>query len=205
MKTSDKILHIIKKDGAVTAKHLAEQFSMTTMGARQHLQALEDDGLIEFYDVKVKIGRPTRHWQLTPAGHEQFIDRHSDLSIQIIDAVESIYGTQGLQKIAAEREKQTFKTYQHALQNCHTLDDKLTTLAKLRENEGYMVELQKIPEGYLLIENHCPICKAATRCPEFCQSELHIFQLLLQDVCKIAREDHIVSGQRRCTYKISLL
>ncbi|MCE0493935.1 helix-turn-helix transcriptional regulator [Vibrio salinus] len=205
MKTSDKILHTIKREGNVTAKYLADKFEMTTMGARQHLQALEDDGLIEFYDVKVKVGRPTRHWTLTPDGHEQFIDRHNDLAVQIIDAVESIYGKQGLKKIAEEREEHTLRTYSEVLKDCRTLEEKLTALVQLREDEGYMVELQKAPDHFLLIENHCPICRAATRCPEFCQSELHIFQILLQNSCNIVRQEHIVSGQRRCTYKITRL
>ena len=48
MKTSDKILQTIKRQGAVTAKQLSEEFGMTTMGARQHLQSLEDDGILNF-------------------------------------------------------------------------------------------------------------------------------------------------------------
>lgn len=202
MKTSDKILHIMKKEGAVTAKYLAEKFAMTTMGARQHLQSLEDDGLIEFYDVKVKVGRPTRHWKLTPSGHSQFIDRHNDLAVQIIDAVESIYGAEGLKKIAEDREEKTLSTYKEALSDCHSLQEKLAKLVELRESEGYMVELEQTPDGFVLIENHCPICQAATRCPAFCQSELNVFKFLLKDICSIERNEHIVSGQRRCTYTI---
>ena len=35
--------------------------------------------------VKVKVGRPARHWSLTQKGHEQFADRHGELTIQFID------------------------------------------------------------------------------------------------------------------------
>ncbi|MDC0610093.1 transcriptional regulator [Vibrio sp.] len=202
MKTADKILHIIKKEGTVTAKQLAEQFSITTMGARQHLQSLEDDGLLKFYDVKVKVGRPTRHWTLTAQGHEHFVDRHSELTVQMIDAVETVFGSDGLKKIAEEREVQTLHAYQKALEGSSSLVDKLNILVELREKEGYMVELEAVDNGFLLIENHCPICRAATRCPALCQSELHIFQTLLKGQCTVERKDHIVSGQRRCTYQI---
>ncbi|CSA19541.1 transcriptional regulator [Vibrio cholerae] len=41
MKTVDRILHTIKREGTVTAKQLAEDLGITTMGARQHLQSLE--------------------------------------------------------------------------------------------------------------------------------------------------------------------
>ena len=57
MKTIDKILHRMKQDGPVTAKTLSEELSLTTMGVRQHLQGLEDDGLVGFEDIKAKVGR----------------------------------------------------------------------------------------------------------------------------------------------------
>lgn len=65
MKTVDRILQIVKRDGSVTAKQLSSELGMTTMGARQHLQGLEDEGILSTHDVKVKVGRPTRHWALT--------------------------------------------------------------------------------------------------------------------------------------------
>ncbi|ENM5826702.1 helix-turn-helix transcriptional regulator [Vibrio metoecus] len=203
MKTVDRILHTIKREGSVTAKQLAEDLGITTMGARQHLQSLEDDGVLSFYDVKVKVGRPTRHWSLTAKGHNQFADRHGELTIQVIDAVEHIFGQEGLAKVAAEREAQTFAAYQQALTHCHSLQDKLEALVALREQEGYMAELEIRDQGFILIENHCPICKAATRCPNLCQSELNVFRRLLGEGCHIERREHIVSGERRCTYFIS--
>jgi predicted ArsR family transcriptional regulator len=203
MKSVDKILHTIKRDGAITAKQLAEQLSITTMGARQHLQTLEDDGLLRFHDVKVKVGRPTRHWSLTEKGHQQFSDRHNDLAIQVLDAVEHLFGTEGLNKIAEEREAKTLAHYQSAIKGCTSSVEKLHMIAQLREQEGYMVEIEDHPQGYLLIENHCPICKAATRCDKLCQSELNIFSKLLANDFFVERKEHIVTGQRRCTYLIS--
>lgn len=205
MKTVDRILQTIKRDGAITAKQLAEELSMTTMGARQHLQGLEDDGILAFHDVKVKVGRPTRHWSLTQKGHAQFADRHGELTIQVIDAVESVFGKEGIAKVTAEREAQTLEQYQKAIADNPNFEDKLQVLVSLREQEGYMAELEKTENGYLLIENHCPICKAAKRCPSLCQSELNVFQKLLGKECTITRTEHIIEGERRCSYSILLL
>ncbi len=203
MKTIDRILHTIKREGAVTAKQLADDLSITTMGARQHLQSLEEDGILSFHDVKVKVGRPTRHWSLTKQGHDQFADRHGELTIQVMDAVEHLFGKEGLAKVAAEREAQTLSSYQKALAGYSNIEEKLNALVKLREREGYMAELEKTEQGFTLIENHCPICKAATRCPNLCQSELNVFQNLLGQDYLIDRQEHIIQGERRCTYLIS--
>ncbi|WP_394249173.1 helix-turn-helix transcriptional regulator [Vibrio profundi] len=205
MKTSDRILNTIKRQGAVTAKQLSEEFGMTTMGARQHLQGLEDNGILAFHDVKVKVGRPTRHWSLTPKGHAQFSDRHGELTIQVIDAVQHLFGEEGLAKVTAEREAHTLTQYKEALQDSPDLASKLKVLTQLRENEGYMAELISETDHFTLIENHCPICKAATRCPSLCQSELNVFKELLKDECDISRTEHIIAGERRCTYTITPL
>ncbi|KJY84174.1 transcriptional regulator [Vibrio galatheae] len=204
MKSADRILQTIKREGAVTAKQLADELDMTTMGARQHLQGLEVDGLLTFEDLKVKVGRPTRHWSLTKKGHARFADRHGELTIQVIDAVESLFGSEGLQKVAAEREAKTHALYASELDKFSTLEGKLTRLVELRQQEGYMAEFEAQDEGFVLIENHCPICKAATRCPSLCQSELNIFQSLLGDKWSVSRTEHIVAGERRCVYQIEV-
>ncbi|NOI15151.1 helix-turn-helix transcriptional regulator [Vibrio hepatarius] len=203
MKTTDRILESIKRNGAVTAKQLSEEFGMTSMGARQHLQALEEDGLLQFEDIKAKVGRPNRHWSLTQKGHDQFSDRHRDLTIQVIDAVEHLFGQEGLAKVALERENSVYQSYRTAMQDCLTLPSKLQKLVELRSAEGYMAELQQTPSGFLFIENHCPICKAATRCRSLCQSELNVFQRLIGDDYLVSRTEHIVEGERRCVYAIT--
>ncbi|OZS43241.1 helix-turn-helix transcriptional regulator [Photobacterium sanguinicancri] len=202
MKTIDKILQRMKREGDVTAKALAQELRLTTMGVRQHLQGLEESGLVDFHDVKVKVGRPTRHWRLTAQGHNQFTDRHGDLIIQMLDSVEDLFGASGLEKVINQREQQTFEQYQQALAKCENLKEKLELLTTLREQEGYMAELLHDEQGYLLVENHCPICHAAKRCPSLCQSELNVFQRLLGNEYLVVRNDHIIAGERRCAYRI---
>lgn len=202
MKSTDRILQTIKTEGAVTAKQLAVALDMTTMGARQHLQSLESEGLLCFEDLKVKVGRPTRHWSLTTKGHAQFADRHSELTIQVIDAVESLFGSEGVQQVAAQREAKTLTYYRSELAGLSDAQSKLQKLVWLRQQEGYMAELEESEAGFILIENHCPICKAATRCPSLCQSELNVFSALLGKDFSINRSEHIVAGQRRCVYQI---
>lgn len=200
MKATDHIIDIIKREGAVTAKRIAERLGITTMGARQHLQSLEEDGFLKFEDVKVKVGRPNRHWSLTAKGHARFSDRHSDLTIQFIDAIETVFGSEGLDKVAKEREQNTLATYRQHFETLTDLHSKVTKLAELRDKDGYMAECEEVGDGYRLIENHCPICIAATRCEALCQSEINVFQSLVGEDVAVKRDEHIVKGQRRCVY-----
>jgi predicted ArsR family transcriptional regulator len=206
MKTTDKIVQLLKNRGALTAKDLAEELKLTTMGVRQQMQLLEDDGDVEFEDKKAPRGRPTRHWALTPKSNSHFVNGHEELTVQLIDSVKSIFGNSGLDKLIEHREKESLKLYSKTLGDKKDLAAKLQSLAQLRTNEGYMATIVKDDATtYWLLENHCPICAAATQCLNFCRSELNLFQTVLEGQASVSREEHIIDGARRCAYKITAL
>ncbi|QUM90227.1 transcriptional regulator [Moritella sp. 36] len=210
-KTSEKILSLLKVEGALTAKVLASELGLTTMGVRQHLQALEDGGDISFEDKKAVRGRPTRYWSLTTQSNSHFSDRHEELSVQLIDSVKVIFGDEGLEQLIAHREQMSLALYSDRLASKPDLLGKLEALAELRSEEGYMAtvvvdsDIDDKNTVYWLMENHCPICAAASRCLNFCRSELNLFQTLLVGIATVEREEHIVEGARRCAYKVTAL
>jgi len=53
-----------------------------------------------------------------------------------------------------------------------------------------------------LVQNHCSVGKAARLCSKLCGSELSLFQAALGEQVR-ERVEHILSGDRRCTYSIS--
>ncbi|AHC45613.1 putative transcriptional regulator [Achromobacter xylosoxidans NBRC 15126 = ATCC 27061] len=64
-----------------------------------------------------------------------------------------------------------------------------------------MAEYEELDDGSLLfIENHCPICAAATACQGFCRAELAVFEQVLQ--ARVERVEHILKQARRCAYTI---
>ena len=67
-----------------------------------------------------------------------------------------------------------------------------------------MAECRPDGGGYLLIENHCPICAAATACQGFCRAEREVFEQALGNEVSVERTEHIVGGDRRCAYRVAL-
>lgn len=202
IKTTDKIIQLLKAKGAMTANLLAAELGMTTMGIRQHMQQLEDDGDVSFDDKKAVRGRPTRYWALTSQSKNHFPDGHETLTVQLIGSVKSVFGDSGLTQLIEHREQESMKIYSRALNECDDLLGKLETLAEIRSEEGYMASVVTDDGFYWLIENHCSICAAANSCLNFCRSELQQFQYLLKDLATVSREEHIMQGARRCAYKI---
>ena len=84
------------------------------------------------------------------------------------------------------------------------LGERVRALAALRHEEGYMAEARGDGDGgFLLIENHCPICAAATACQGFCRSELEVFRAALGPDVRVERSEHLLAGARRCAYRIA--
>ncbi|MCW8833118.1 MAG: transcriptional regulator [Colwellia sp.] len=202
MKTHDKIIELLKTQGPLTAKVLASELGLTTMGIRQHMLALEESEEVTFKDEKAPRGRPTRYWSLTEKTNSHFADRHDELTVQLLDSVIAVFGDDGLEKLITNREESSMRLYRLALADRYGTLEKLATLAKLRNDEGYMATVVQEDEFFWLYENHCPICAAATKCQNFCRSELQMFQSLLADVAVVTREEHIVEGARRCAYRV---
>jgi predicted ArsR family transcriptional regulator len=209
MNTADNVLFLLKTRGPQTAQKLAELLDLTSMGARRQLESAQEKGLVAFEDVADKVGRPSRRWHLTEAGHARFPDRHADLTLQMIQQVRSLFGEEGMDKLIAARERESEAVYRAALDAvaplapADALAGRVEALARARDAEGYMAEAEVQQDGsLLLIENHCPICAAATSCQGFCRSELQVFQRVLGDGCQVERAEHLLSGARRCVYVI---
>jgi len=203
MNTADQVLFLLKTRGPRTAQQLADLLGLTSMGARRHLEAAQERGLVTFEDVAEKVGRPARRWLLTDAGHARFPDRHADLALQLIVQVRTLFGEEGMDRLIAAREHASEAFYREAIGDNAALPQRVQALALARDVEGYMAEVEPQGDGsLLLVENHCPICAAARECRNFCRSELDVFQRVLGPGCQVRREEHILAGERRCAYRI---
>ncbi|HVW75990.1 MAG TPA: metalloregulator ArsR/SmtB family transcription factor [Alloacidobacterium sp.] len=200
----DRLLLRLKINGPQTASDLALSLKITGEAVRQQLQKLAADGLIKFQSEKKGVGRPCQRWKLTKLGEGRFSDAHSLITVQLIQGIREALGDGALNIILRFREDEMEMAYRDALADAATLSARIQRLADIRNLEGYMTEWHEEADGtFLFIENHCSIQAAATTCPGFCRSELTLFQRCLRgDNIRIERVEHILSGSRRCAYKI---
>lgn len=194
---------MLKMHGSLTAAALGKKLGTTGEAARQQLARLTDEGLVMASSEPSGVGRPTQHWGLTDAGHARFPDTHAALTVQILDSVRSLLGDAALDRVIEKRERDTRAHYKAAMADRKGLHDRIAALAELRSAEGYMADWQETGDGdLLLIENHCPICAAATSCQGFCRAELNVFREVLGTDVTVERSEHVIAGGRRCSYLI---
>jgi predicted ArsR family transcriptional regulator len=141
-------------------------------------------------------------WTLTSAGHARFPDRHGDLAVQLIRHAAATLGGDAVDQLIAARERELQAHYDAAMGGLSTPGARVRRLAELRAAEGYMAHAEKQGRDWLLIEDHCPICAAATSCQGFCRSELELFGRSLGEGVRVERVEHLLAGGRRCAYRI---
>lgn len=203
-RTRDRILFHLKTRGPQTAAGLASRLGLTTMGARQHLANLQQEGLVEYDDQRHGVGRPRRVWRLTVTAEQRFPQGYADLTLEMLASVRRVFGAAGLDKLVRARTRQVLRSYRQRLPAAGApLSARVAALAKLRKEEGYMAEWSRQRDGsFALIENHCPICAAAQACQGLCAGELDLFRAALGRGVEVERCEHILDGARRCTYTI---
>lgn len=185
-----------------TAPELAAQLGVTREAIRQHLRELGASGLVEgrARTVRPQRGRPPTEWTLTDLAADLFPDRHSELTVELISSIRRTAGEPVLDAIIEDRNHRLAETYVAITRDA---DDPVKALADQRSAEGYLAEVRDDADGSrLLIEHHCPICDAAATCQGLCRGELELFKTALGPEVEVTREQHLLSGDQRCTYRV---
>jgi predicted ArsR family transcriptional regulator len=198
--------HLKRADGA-TASEVSEALGITEAAVRQHIDALVERGLVERRArprARAGRGRSPLEWVLTPASASQFADRHGQLTVELLDAIRDALGPNGLDRVIDSRAEHQLDAYRAVVPaaGTATLEQRVRALARQRTAEGYMADVHRDGDGFVLVEHHCPICTAATACPGFCRSELQLFRDTLGPDVTVERTAHLLAGVVRCAYLV---
>lgn len=199
-----RILELLKRGGPQDARSLAAQLGVSAMAVRQQLYALRSARLATFTEESRRLGRPAKIWKLTAAAERYFPDAHAVLAVDLVASLVETFGGSGLERLVKARAGKQIEDYSRQVPRGGSLGRRMRRLAELRTAEGYMAEIIEDAGGtYLFVENHCPICAAASACNGLCAAELEVFQQVLGNDVTVERQEHILAGARRCVYRVS--
>lgn len=200
----DRLLLLLKTRGPQTAAELGRALGVTAEAARQQLQRLADEGLVEAGSTARGPGRPALRFQPTPAGHARFPDAHADLMVQLIENLRTELGEAALDRLVEARERATRARYLAEIAAApEDLAGRVADLAAIRRREGYLADWSRDGDSFVICEHHCPIAAAAHACAGFCRAELDSFRDVLGPGVRVERLEHIRAGDRRCAYRIA--
>lgn len=200
LSTRERILHLMKTAGSLSAKELTTELQITEMAVRRHLGTMERDGLIESKMVRQTAGRPTAVYGLTELAEGLFPKRYHSLTLDLLDELAEESGEDMVDRLFDRRKEKLSRRYMAEMQG-KSLTEKVRTLSEIQNDNGYMTELQETDGGeYVLMEHNCPISQIANRYNHACDCELKLFESLLD--ADVERTECLAQQGRKCVYVI---
>lgn len=194
------LLEQLKRRGEAGAEPLAAAMEITLSGARQHLVALERDGLIAYREVREGPGRPRHLYRLTAAGDALFPRTYAELTNELLEYVrhedptllERIFDRRGQRRLEQARART------HGL----SFGEKVGVLAQILDEDGYLADFERHDDGsYLITEHNCAVLSVARRYQHACGSELAFLQAALPEAI-VTRIAHQLVAGHVCAYAV---
>ena len=199
----ERAVDLLKTSGPQSLSALAMAFEVTVEGARFQMLKLEKEGMVTSSKTVIGRGRPQQIWSLTNAGQSRFPDMHAALTVKLMEVMKETLGENAVSKVIIANGDRGTSKYLQALEGITDLEERITGFVAIRSGEGYMAQLIKDEEGFIFVENHCPIGAAAHANPGICIAEFKTLQTVLGENVPMRRIEYMVDGGRRCAYRIS--
>jgi predicted ArsR family transcriptional regulator len=194
-----RLLVAVKRAEHASLDHLVESIGLARSTTREHMAALENDGLVVRSFVRRGRGRPSARYALTEKGRRLFPSRDADVLQALLqflqvrerhDLIEDFF--EGFW-----RERLTRVTM---MPEGASLAHRLGALERQLEEEGFMPEIIEDEEGLTIRECNCPFPASVreTRIP--CRLEARFIEEALGR--ELERVTYMPDGHATCSYTL---
>jgi DeoR family suf operon transcriptional repressor len=195
-----QVLLEIKKSQPITTKDLGARFGVSPNAVRRHLKELEADGLVRFVRQQQDVGAPAFAYALTEQGEALFPNGYRDALTEFLGQVAQRDGREAVVAMFEDRYTALTRRLRAEL-DLAAKEERLTVVARVLTEAGYMAEWSEADGTFRLAEHNCAMRAVVDRFPEICAAE----ERFLKDVlnAEVERQAHIVRGCNSCEYAIS--
>jgi predicted ArsR family transcriptional regulator len=184
--TKQNILAHLKRGGTGTIDGIAREFSLARMTIRQHLAALERDGLVLSSEERRKIGRPHLVYRLSEGGEERFPRRYERLAelalaeVAFLDA-EEIAGLSPDEKkrlLLVKMAERVYREHEQKVQG-RPLPERVQIVTDILGEEGGLAEWAPRDGGFEIADHNCVYRRVVTSHPDLCDWHISLLGRLL--------------------------
>jgi DeoR family suf operon transcriptional repressor len=197
--TRREILTMLKERGGARAEELAAALGITVSAIRQHLSALDANGLVTHREVKGGPGRPKFIFHLAAAAEALFPQAYSELANELLDLFEEEDPRLTNRVLGKLCEKTRVAA-------AARVDDLLPAerpqaVLRMFEARGFLPKLEELPGGgYRFILANCPVVEVARRHSRVCDCEVGILDVAFPGA-NIVHTEGMRGGGHACVYE----
>ena len=187
-----------------TLDEIASHLELSKTATKEHLIKLETHALLRYRDSKGQVGRPRRHYLLSPQGHEAFPRQYSWLSNVLLEHLAEDLGgpaTARLMKALAARVSDSMRT---RFENAKTTAALLAEITKAMNELGYRASVKQsdLRKGAIIEATNCVYHSVAKSQPALCQFDTEFIEKATGGM-DVKLETCIARGGSVCRFCIS--
>ncbi|CAM3665050.1 helix-turn-helix domain-containing protein [Micrococcus luteus] len=210
--TRERVLQLVLTRGPVSAAEIGRELELTAAAVRRHLDALEEDSLVEVKRVTAArgAGRPSRRYVVTSHAQEHLPKDHLAVALDTLARLEELGGEEEVRRAARHAFREIEERFTAAVGGRETaLQERTRILARVLDEAGYAGTLRHFGAGLAptlradqVCQGHCPFQGIPARHPEFCEEETALFARLLE--VDVRRLSTLAAGAHVCTTHVPL-
>ena len=191
----------LKTRGPATIAELAADLGLSGEAIRQQLAPLERETWIEREALPPsgEPGRPPGRYRLTMKGEGLFPKQTGSLAVAFADAIREEMGSDALDQILGAVTDARVLGLQGG-RGESTLAEKVARLRGIYVPDDAFIDIEKVADGYRLIERNCPFLDVALARPLLCSSTVTTLTRLVGR--RVVREDRFQDGHGCCSFRI---
>lgn len=193
---------LLKTKSGLTVDELSEGLKITRNAVRQHLAALEGDGLIALGSTRPSGGRPQQLYALTEKGKEVFPRHYSWFAQLVIEAIKREHGAEGMRERLASIGSSVAEQLRTQSPGLETREQKVEKLAAVMDQLGYNARSVAVTDKAPVIEaDNCVFHELAVKNPEICDFDLAMMGTFTDS--KVDHQECMARGGNVCRFKFS--
>lgn len=191
---------LLKNKDGLTVDEFSKRLEITRNAVRQHLAALENDGLVTQGATRPSGGRPEQLYVLTDAGKEFFPRRYSWFAQLIVESIKQESGAEALRERMGTMGSEVAQQLRRQHSGLENQQQKVGKLTEIMEQLGYNTKSATVMDGVPTIEaDNCIFHNLAIKNPEICQFDLAMMSTFTDS--KIDHQECMASGGNVCRFK----
>jgi len=198
------VLYGVRRLDDASVDEVAELLDMTVSGARQHLQALVEQGLVEVAEQPRRTGergRPRLTYRVTELADALFPKAYGALTNELLGYLDD-EDASVVDRIFARRRDERIRRGAERIGRKASLGAKVREVAEILDEDGYLATAERTGTGrYRVVEHNCAIATVARRYGQACSSEIEFLRAVLPGAL-VERTKHMVAGDQHCAYEI---
>ena len=192
---------LLKQKAGMTADELSENLAITRNAVRQHLAALENDGLVKKGLTRASGGRPEQLYALTDKGNECFPRHYAWFAQLLIESVEQEAGVDGLGVRLGTMGTQVGKRLRAQHPELVSRGEKVRKLSEIMEQLGYDARSTGSATQDVIEADNCVFHTLALSNPHICQFDLALLAAFTDST--VEHQECMAKNGNVCRFKFN--